>query len=425
MAGIAIPALVKTLFPSGRVKKQLYPRHPGVAMVPKDENIGGDYIKIPVIYGATNGGSATFAKAQSNRSDSASKAFLVNTIEDYATVEIPRKIMLQTRTDKMARVEAVDHAHEMSLYVAGRSLSHSFYRDGEGILGQISSTSTVSTATITLTDISDAVHFEVGMKLVASTAAGGALRNSGDTVTLTAVNRRTGQLTVATSWDTHIAAIAATDYLYREGDARNNGSTKLKMSGLAAWLPTTAPSPSESFFSVDRSSDSRLYGNYVDASTLPPEEALIEAQSVINRESLGLDLFHCNNAFFRLLQKAVGSRTYFERGSRKSSDADINFETFRIHGDKGVIDIVADPDCPFLDRAATTKALGYFLRSKSWTLYSMLEAPHIFDEGSAQQDLRISDSDGYEGRVGYYANLAPTKDDSGPGDSGVAHLPIS
>lgn len=416
-------AVLKTLFPKGAVKEQIYPRHPFFGLVNKDPSFSGVNKAIPVVYSGTSGASATFATAVANKGGSNMVQFLLTTVEDYATVSVTRKVMLQTRDDKGARLKAVEHAHKMGLYSVGRSLSNSLFRDGEGIIGAISSGSTVASTSITLADINDVVNFEKGMEIVASTAAGGALRTGSATVT--GVNRSTGVLTTDSNWSTQITSLATTDFLYRQGDARNNGSTKLKMVGLAGWLPTTAPSGGESFFGVDRSVDSRLYGTYYDASTLPVEEALIEAQSRINRESLGVDLMLCNPAFKRLIQKALGSKVNYLRGEKKASDANVSFQTVKIDGDKGPIDIVADPDCPFLDRAALTKSIGYFLRTDSWTLHSMLEAPHIFDEGSAQMDLREASADSYEGRVGAYAQFGPAENDSGPGDNGVAHLPIS
>ena len=53
-----------------------------------------------------------------------------------------------------------------------------------------------------------------------------------------------------------------------------------KLSGLGAWLPSSAPGSTDSFFGVNRSSDAtRLGGIRFDGSSLPLEEALIGAAS--------------------------------------------------------------------------------------------------------------------------------------------------
>ena len=188
-------AVLKTLFPSGRVKQQLYPRHPGLAMANKDPTFEGDNKAVPIVYESTNGASADFATAQANKDGSYSVKFLIDVVSDYSLASVTREVMLRTRSNKGARLKAIEHAHEMALYSAMRSLSHAFYRDGEGVLGRISSGSSVGTATITLEDITDIVHFRKGMKLQASAAIGGALRNSGATVTVQSVNRSTGTVT--------------------------------------------------------------------------------------------------------------------------------------------------------------------------------------------------------------------------------------
>lgn len=411
---------------------QLYPRHPGIAMLPKNPDYSGQGIKIPIIHDGTNGASADFATALANKDGGSSVAFTPTTVEDYSLASITRKVMLETRNDKGARLKAIDLAFKLALYAVGRSISHAYYRDGEGVLGQISATSNVGTATITLTDKTDIVHIRKGMKLQASAAVGGTLKSSGATVTVLAVDRMAGTITATGNWTAGIAAVAAGDYLYRHGDARNNvaGGFK-KMRGLGAWLPITDPSPSENFFGVDRSVDRvRLAGSKVDVSDLPFEEALIEAQSQINVESLGVDTMLCNNAVKRLAQKACGSRVVLQRATRNAKDekgsmAAIGFETIRLEGDKGPIDLIADPDCPALVPGSTSKLLAYFLRQDSWTLYSMLDAPHIFDKDSDQEALRESNADSYEGRTGAYLQLAPTEDDAGPGDSGVVQLPAA
>jgi hypothetical protein len=420
-------AVLKTLFPNGRVKHQLYPRHPGMALAKKDPTFSGENMSIPIVHESSNGASATFATAQANKDASSMVKFLLTTVEDYSLASVTRKVMLQTRDNKGARLKAIEHAHKMALYAAGRSISHAFFRDGEGVLGKISSDSTVASTTIKLADPSDVVHFRKGMKVVASEDVGGTLRDSGDAVTITAVNRATGELTAGANWATTISALAVGDSLYREGDARNGGSTRLKMTGLLGWLPITDPSPAESFFGVDRSVDrTRLAGFATDKSDLPFEEALIEAQSEINVESLGVDTMLCNNRVKRLAVKALGTKVQYNKRpavDEKGPIGSIGFETIRIEGDKGPIDLLADPDCPATNPDDATEFIAFFLRAASWTLYSMLDAPHIFDEGTAQQDLREASADAYEGRVGAYLQLGPTEDDAGPGDSGVARLP--
>jgi hypothetical protein len=429
ISSTSMSAVLKTLFPSGRVKEQLYKRSPTLGILKKDPTFSGESLTIPIVYESTNGASATFSTAQNNKDTSSMVKFVITTVEDYSLVSVTRKVMLQTRNDKGARLKAIEHAHKMALYTAGRSISHGLFRDGEGVLGQISATSNVGTTVITLAEPSDVVHFRKGMKLVASAAVGGALRNAGATVTVAAVNRSNGQITATGNWSAGIAAVAAGDYLYREGDARNNGTSRLKMTGLLGWMPLAGPVAAESFFGVDRSVDpTRLAGFISDKSSLPFEEALIEAQSEINVESLGIDTMICNNKVKRLAQKALGSKVQYAKRpamDEKGPMGSIGFETIRLEGDKGPIDLIADPDCPHLNPSDSTKALAFFLRSGSWTLYSMLDAPHIFDEGSAQQDLRESSADAYEGRVGAYLQLGPTEDDAGPGDSGVAQLPTS
>lgn len=423
--------ILKTLYPNGRVKKQLYPRMPGVAMLKKNPEYAGEGIKIPIIHEGSNGASATFSTALANKDGGQMGKFLVDTVEDYSLASITRKVMLQTRNDRGARLKAIELAFNLALYSVGRSISHGFYRDGEGTLGRISTGSSVGTATITLEDKTDIVHIRKGMRLQASLTPGSALRTSGAVVTVLSVNRALGTITATGNWTAGIAGVLAGDYIYREGDARNAGAanTQKKLRGLLAWLPLVDPSPSENFFGQDRSLDrTRMAGFISDKSALPFEEALIEGQSEINVESLGVDTMLCNNAVKRLAQKACGSKVTWQKSTRNAQDekgsmASIGFETIRLEGDKGPIDLVADPDCPAIVPGDSTKFIAFMLRMDAWTLYSMLDAPHIFDKDTDQEKLREAAADAYEGRTGAYLNLGPSEDDSGPGDSGIVLLP--
>lgn len=416
---------LKQLFPTGRVKKQLYPRHPLFAMIKKDSTMSGEMKVIPIVYNATNGASADFQTAQANKDKSSSARFNITVVQDYSLANFTRRLMLQTRDNKGARLKAAEMTYEIILYTAGRSLSNALYRDGTGVIGAVSSGSNVASLTITLSNKSDVVAFQKGMVVVASdgTQVNGYTLRAGS-VTISQVNRTLGTLTTTSvNWGTAITSLATGDKLYRQGDGPSAGSPtaalNLKVTGLQGWMPAVDPIAGENFFNVDRSPDrTRLAGQYIDVSTLPIEEAIIEAQSIANVESLGVNTWFMNPVDRRKLQKALGSKTVYS--DRKSSDvADVSFKSIVIDGDKEPIDIISDPDCPLGNQTGGCP----LLRMESWTLQSMLDAPHIFDESTAQEALRAPDGDSYECRSGYYAQLGPTENDAGPGDSAQVKLP--
>src|SRR5581483_9521973 len=83
---------------------------------------------------------------------------------------------------------------------------------------------------------------------------GGGLRSAGATVTITGLNRSTGTLTASGNWTAGIAAVAAGDYLFPQGDYNN-----VMPGALGGWL--TTPGGGDSFYGVNRNADvTRLAG---------------------------------------------------------------------------------------------------------------------------------------------------------------------
>jgi len=265
-------------------------------------------------------------------------------------------------------------------------LAVALYRSGSGSIGRVSSTSTVASTTISLSNPDDVTNFEVGMVIVASTADGGGSVESGS-VTVTGIDRDLGTLSAAANWSTGIATIATGDYLFKAGDY------DLKIKGLQAWLPNSAPS-STAFFSVDRTSDvSRLGGIRFDGSGMPIEEALVKAASRAAREGAKPDYCFMNYSKYADLENALGSKVIY---TDMKINAEISFRGILINGPRGPIKVIPDQNCPS-DRA-------FMLQLNVWKLYSLGKAPQILDTDGLKM-LRQASADGVEVRIGYYAQV--------------------
>ena len=172
------------------------------------------------------------------------------------------------------------------------------------------------------------------------------------------------------------------------------GDYDAKIKGLDAWLPSTAPASTDSFFSVDRSSDTtRLGGIRFDASSLPLEEGLIGAAARVAREGGKPDVCFVNYSNFADLEKALGSKVSYVE---KNIKPEIGFRGILIHGPRGPINVIPDQNCP--------NGVAYMLQMDVWKLYSLGKAPKILDSDGLKF-LRESTADAVEARVGYYAQL--------------------
>lgn len=385
----AMNAALKELYDGQVVENLVYADNPFLAMIPKKTDFGGKYKPIPIITGVSQGRSSTFSYAQANQSPVQIQSFLLTRASDYSLATIDNQTMLASRTDKMAFLEGAKLVVDGAFRSVTNSLASALFRSGTGSIGQIGSVGVVGTGIIQLSNVNDVVQFEVNQVLQANATDGGTPRAALGYVI--AVNRSLGQITVATSGLGGSAANpsgwTAADYLLVQGD--NN----LKVKGLAAWLPPTAPTAGDSFFGVDRSQDvTRLAGLRYDGTAQSIEEAVIDASSYLAREGGKADVLITNFASYAALEKSLGSKVQYVD---LKGPAEIAFRGIMINGANSMIKVFPDRNC----QAQT----GYLLQMNTWTLNSLGDAPQILRYGDGLEMLRVSNADAGEVRIGYYA----------------------
>lgn len=384
-------AALKELYDGQVVENLVYADNPFLAMVPKKTDFGGKYKPIPIITGASQGRSATFATAQTNQSAVNIESFLLTRVSDYSIATIDNQTMLASATDKMAFLEGSKLVIDGAIRSITLSAASALFRAGTGTIGQISTIGSVGTGVIQLADPQDIVQFEVNMTLQANATDGGTPRAALGYVV--AVNRSLGQLTVSSVSQGGAAGAPslwqAADYLLVQGDVN------LKMKGLAAWVPASSPS-SSLFFNVDRSQDvTRLGGVRYDGSAQSIEEALIDASSLVAREGGRPNYAFMNYASYSALEKALGAKVQYVD---LKGPADIAFRGIQINGANGMIRCIPDRN-----QVAQT---CHLLQMDSWSLNSLGDVPQILRYGDGLEMLRVANADAGEVRVGYYSNLA-------------------
>lgn len=382
-----LPAL-KELYQGQKVIDLVYKQNPFLALLKKDETFEGKYLPIPVLYGAGGGGSSNFSNAQGNQAPGVMAEFLITTAQNYGIATITRQMKLQGRSNAGAFIKSAEYLVDNAYKTVTNRIASQLFRSGSGTIGQIGSISTSGsgpyTSTITLADPNSSVQFEVGQTLVASATDGGSA--SSDSLQVTKVDRSGGTL-VATSAASPSGTWTTNAYLSTQGD------TNSTMKGLAAWLPTSAPTAGDNFFGVDRSADpTRLAGVRVSLPNALIEEALIQAANQVYLNDGSPDICIMSVAGFTALEQSLGSKVVINM----EEAAGVAFKGIHINGPAGVIRVFADRNCP-----AKT---AYMLESSSWCLTSMLAAPHLQDD-DGQTMLRVANADASEIRVSAYSQL--------------------
>jgi hypothetical protein len=389
----ALDAAMKTYYKGGKLVRLAYEKHPWLAMVNKVKSFPGRDIPIVPWYAGTGGQSRTFATAQANATAEATAVFSLRRKKDYAVAYIDMETLLVTTDDDGAFLKAGTDVVENTNRQASRNLGISLYRNYGGARGKISSGG--GGATITLVNPGDIVNFEVGMKVVQAQTDGtsGALEADA-AVLITKVDRQAGTITSAgfTGFDNG-------NFLFREGDFG------LSFNGLQDWIPSSVAS-NDSFLGVNRSTDSRLRGLYVDATANGFDyiEALEYTDAMLAREGASPDVVLCNPMDLRKIKTQMGAQIEYDLV--KSSDmTSVTFKSisFPSVGGAGELKLVADPDCP-------EKEI-FMLQKDSWVLRTVGEFPRGL-EGNGFKFLTSQTADAVEVRVGGYGNLgcfAPDK----------------
>lgn len=401
-------AALKELYTGDDFMKDLvYKKNPLLALIPKDESpsgFAGKYIPVPLVFGTPQGRSASFSTAQTNQTAPQLASFFVYRVSNYQIATITNELLEATKDNAGAFIDEAKLVMDTAFRNISNDLALDLFRDGSGTRGSMAS---ITSGVIVLENTSDVVNFEVGMALVS-------FRISGNTYTqvsggaigyVIAVNRYSGTVTVSataggsagtpSSWST------SDKYLGVSGDvAFGTLSVRTsfnKVSGLAAWGPTTAPSAAESFWGVDRSVDSRMFFTIAqNTSTETIEEALIDAAALCAREGGQPDMCFMNFASYAALEKSLGSKVQYV--DVKHDEANIAFAGIRIHAPYGPITVIPDRNCP--------SQLAYLLQMDTLKFRSLGKAPHILTYGlEGLEGLRVGNADALEIRIGYYGNL--------------------
>ncbi len=412
-------AALKELYTDDKeyMKDLVYKENPFLALVPKNESpdgFAGKYIPVPLEYGTPQGRAHTFSNAQNQQSATALVSYFVYVISDYQLVTITNLLMEQTKSNAGAFVDAAKLQMDGGFRNITNNIAFELFGSGTATRGISSAASSQTGAnpnvvTIPLTNPQAIVAFEVNMLLVASTTDGGAPGATG--VLVTAVDRSTGivtgeAITLATgatvaSLDGNWAIGSGIAYLTISGDLPAAGASStssfLALSGLAAWIPQTAPAPGAFFWGVDRSADpTRLAGCRFNAQSQTIEEGMTSALAFLNREGGKPDLCVMDFASYAALVNALGAKVQYVQVNH--DEVEVAFEGITFQSAYGRVTVLADRSCP--------PQTAYLLTMNTWKLRSLGKVPHILTYGmEGLEGLRVGNADALEIRIGYYGNL--------------------
>lgn len=391
-------AALKVYYNKQKMQQLMYKDAPLFAMLQKFEDFYGASYPLPMRVTNPQGRAAQFSNAQAQKKESNYKTFSLTRVKDYALASIETEAMLASENDAGAFVRLATAEINGAIDSLKRSIQWSLYGNGSGSLGTISAVSTANN-TVTFTNVDDISKIEVGQTLnIYSAESGGSIRTyngSSSDLNVSGVDRDTGIVTF-TQDITGSGDIAPSDYVFVKGDRG------LKLSGLAAWIPSSTPS-SSLFFGVDRTVDAtRLAGVRMSGAGKPQDEALVDAARTMGRHGANPDHVFTNFTKYAALEKTLGARVRY----KDVEVAGIGFRGIEIAGPQRSMMVVPDRDAP------TDKQ--YMLTLDTCGLYTLKEPVQILDQ-DGNKFLRESSADALEIRVAMFGQFGCDM----PGHNGV------
>jgi hypothetical protein len=241
--------LVREIWPTENLIEEVIEEEPLLGSCAKETDWGYAVKHHPLGWGANQGIGRTFSDAKAYKSTALEAEFQITTREMFAALSLEGKLLrtFEYTKKKALLVDPVTRAGELTIDRMRRRFSQAIHGDGVGILGRIASTSSVASATITLTDANDLKNFEEGRPIqVESTGATGgtvstevafvASIGTEDSPTVTIVDSAGNSITWAAAFAS--VAVATTFYIYGAGCYDNDF-----IYGLAAYLPLHTGSP--------------------------------------------------------------------------------------------------------------------------------------------------------------------------------------
>jgi len=383
--------IYKIRYSSDGLTKYLEKESDLISWVPKKTDFGGwkwwKTFKTNAVRGST-----TFGTALANKNVPNFKRAEIHRAQDHVIVSVACEAARAAKSDEYAVIDELDDAVQSSMAEMALSIENLLTGDGGGSRAQAA---TISTDTITLADPSKIYLFHEGMKLQFSDDAGtdtsDALRDSGATATILAINQADGKITTVANVDTTVPTVGSTDYLFREGDFDDGAQRVLQ--GFFAWVPHTAPTSGDSFFGVDRSANvGALSGMRIDGAGANPFTVVKEAASYVKRNRGKADTLWINPTKYTELDEYISSKQYFDEKTAPF----IGASGFKIHTVAGLVNVMASSAFP--------ENKGLLTRRECWLLRSLDGFPHPVNDDGRIWHLEQS-ADALQARHRYYGQL--------------------
>lgn len=401
------------------MKDLILNRNPGLALIDKDETemgLAGKYFPIPVLTDGGGGRSANFGNAQSYQSAPVTVEFQVTRVQNYSLATLTGDFLRASAQSIGAFMPGAELNVKAAFKTIGNDLAHDIFSDGSGTRGTYGlGSGSITSGVITLDNPQQAMFFSPNMVLNSFSISGltPTISTGSALGYVIAVDTGLGTVTVSataggaagtpSSWSSSFP------YLSQVGDTNfiSNGlssANMLKIAGMLAWIPLTAPSGSDNFFTVNRStSPSKLAGMRFNLPNESIQDALIDSTNTLaanGTEAGDPDFIFINPTSYQVLVKQLTSQGVYQMIKAKiNEEVSISFKALVLPTANGEISILQDRNVPAQTAIICTL--------KTWKLRTLGKCPQFLTYPGFYDQLGIPvpGSDAIQLQIGYYGNL--------------------
>lgn len=414
------------------MKNLVLNRNPAWVLIDKDETdmgLGGEFFPIPVLTDVGAGRSANYGIAQTYQTPPVTQQFQVTRVSNYAIATLTGDFLRASAESVGAFMPGAELNVKSAFQALVNDEAHDLFGSGNGVRGTYGlGAGAIAAGVITLDSVGQAMFFSIGMAVVSFSISGNTpTQSTGAAIGyVIGVDTGLGTVTVSatlggaagnpSSWSTsfpYLAAIGDVNFV-------TNGllsANMLKLAGFGAWIPSTAPNGSDSFFGVNRSSSpTKLAGLRFQGAMESIQDSLIDAvnQLAANGNEVGdPDFIFLNPSSYQALVKSLTSQGVYQMIKAKvNEDVSISFKALVLPTANGEISILQDRNCP--------AQVAYIITMKTWKIKTLGRFPQFITYPGFYDQIGqpVGIADAVQIPVGGYLNLCC----NAPGSNGVVAL---
>ncbi|MCH9836725.1 hypothetical protein K0U83_13745 [bacterium] len=374
---------------------------PTFGMIKKINDFVGENYQFALSGAGGQGISPDFASAIDNSTASNDLKPIVTRGQMYGYATVTRAALLAADGKKGGYQEIAKKIKKDLDRGMRRAIGALLMGDGGGAFGQLAASTTLASTQLRLRDPNSVVFFEKGMKLQLSSTNGVTGTVRAGFLTVTAVDRDNGYLTVDANISTGITTPTVDDYVFVQGYHANSFG-QVVITGIPGWIPKAAPSPGESFFGIDRSVDPfRFAGVRYLAGGASIKQALLLGLTKGGREGANPRVIGMNPMDLGAFADSLDNKADTVR--LKASGADVGYDAISIVSptQSGRISLYGDSSISVGD--------AWALDFDDWEFHSLgytSKVPELIQvPGEGGYMERIATRDAYAVRYGALGNL--------------------